>query len=66
MKAVLIILVLLALLIGSLLVYRNLSENASGPGDSSRMEAIDRARKASEQIKTIQDEVKRKAEDAAR
>jgi hypothetical protein len=65
MKGSLIILVLLALLVGTYLVYKNLSGHRSEPEDAGRIEAIDKARKAADQIQGMQDRIQKKAREAA-
>ena len=66
MKGTLIIVVLLALLVGSYLVYKNLSGRSSQPGDAGRIEEIEKARKAADQVQGIQEKIKRQADDASK
>ena len=66
MKGVLILLVLLALLIGTFLVYRDLSEHTRGPEERGRVEAIEKAREGAERLQGIQDEVQKRAQEASR
>ncbi len=65
MKGLLIILVLLALLIGTFLVYRDLSEHTRGPEEGSRVEAIEKAREGAERVQGIQDEIQKRAREAS-
>ena len=61
MKGILIILVLLAILFGGYLVYRNLSEQTSVEDDTTGIRAIEKAREAVDTIEKIQKEVQRRA-----
>lgn len=61
MKGILIILVLLAVLFGGYLVYRNLSEQISVEDDTTSIRAIEKAREAADTIEKIQKEVQRRA-----
>lgn len=65
MRAVLLILLLLALLIGGYLVYRNLAGQTSGEGDQTRIEAIEKARRGAGKLQRVQEEIHRRAEQAS-
>jgi hypothetical protein len=65
-KGTLIIIVLLALLVGGYLVYRNLSAHAPKAGDAGRIDAIHRAKDAADQAQRLQEQLRKKAEDASR
>jgi hypothetical protein len=64
MKGVLFILMLLALLFGGYLVYRNLSEQTSTQDGITHIEAIERGRRGAQTVQDVQDEVHRRAQQA--
>ncbi len=65
MKGVLILLVLLALLLGTFIVYRDLVDRTRSPEEPSRVEAIEKARERAGQVQGIQDELQRRGQDSS-
>lgn len=65
MKGILLILVLIALLFGTYLVYRNLSEQTSDEEDSTRIEAIEKGRKGAKTLENVQGEIHKRAQEAS-
>jgi|GEM_PF-3578668 hypothetical protein len=62
MKGIWLILILIALLVGGYLVYRNLSAHTGGPEDSTRIRAIEKAREGAELLRELQQRHLRAAE----
>ena len=65
MRGILIIFVLFALLVGSYLVFRNLSEQTSGEDGSTRIQAIEKAKRGAETLEKIQDEIHKRVQEAS-
>lgn len=65
MKGILLILVLIALLFGTYLVYRNLSDQTSDEEDPTRIEAVEKGRKGAETLEKLQGEIHKRAQEAS-
>ena len=65
MRGILFILVLFALLVGSYLVFKNISEQTSDEDGSTQIQAIEKARRGAETLEKIQEEINKRAKEAA-
>ncbi len=65
MRGILIIMVLFALLVGSYLVFKNLSEQTSDEDGSTAIKAIEKGKRAAETLEKIQEDIQKRAREAA-